>query len=198
MSEPEGSISGTPDVIHSATQRAMPGASLIQIADTDQRPFTSGVSPSSGSPSGVSDSRPLIACRMPTLGSPRMSGISSSACSSDSSKSSLVKGNSVGDSLDWPMVVGAHLEVTAVLAFVAVGIHVADDGVLDLADGVGKQRHRPDTDHLVHRGTERDRSPGHAGETRAPDAARDDHGLGFDIALVRPHSTDPAVFDIDR
>src|SRR5436190_23668061 len=64
------------------------------------------------------------------------------------------------------MVVGAHLEVAAVLALVAVGIHVADDGVLDLADGVGKQRHRPDTDHLVHRGTERDRGPRHAGETR--------------------------------
>src|SRR5947208_836882 len=43
------------------------------------------------------------------------------------------------------MVVGADLEVAAVLALIAVGIHVADDGVLDLADGVGKQRHGPDT-----------------------------------------------------
>ena len=100
MSELDGSISETPDVIHSATQRAMPGASLIQIAATDHRPLTSGVSPSSGNPSGVSESRPLIACRMPTRGSPRISGISSSACSSDSSKSSFVKGNSVGESLD--------------------------------------------------------------------------------------------------
>src|SRR5438445_10016151 len=95
------------------------------------------------------------------------------------------------------MVVGAHLEVAPVLALVTIGIHVADDGVLDLADGIGEERHRPDTDHLVHRGTERNRGAGHAGEPRAPDAARDHHGLGFDVALVRPHATHPAVFDID-
>src|SRR5437660_12792740 len=100
MSDPEGSISGTPDVIHSATQRAMPGASLIQIAATDHSPFTSGVSPSSGNPSGASESRPLIACRKPTPGSPRMSGTSSSACASDSSKSYLLKGDRDGDTLD--------------------------------------------------------------------------------------------------
>ena len=37
------------------------GPSLIQTAATDQRFFTSGVSPRTGSPSGVSESRPLIA-----------------------------------------------------------------------------------------------------------------------------------------
>src|SRR5438067_13160134 len=95
------------------------------------------------------------------------------------------------------MVVGADLSVAALRSLVAVGIHVADDGVLDLADGVGKQRHGPDTDHLVHRGAERDRGPGHAGDTRAPDAARDYHGLRLDVAFVRPHAPHPAVFDID-
>ena len=61
MSEPCGSISGVPSVIHSATVLAIPGASLIQIAATDQRPLTSGVSPRIGLPSGVSEMRPLIA-----------------------------------------------------------------------------------------------------------------------------------------
>ena len=61
MSEPCGSISGVPSVIHSATIRAIPGASLIQIAAVDQRPLTSGVSPRIGIPSGVSESSPLIA-----------------------------------------------------------------------------------------------------------------------------------------
>ena len=60
MSEPCGSISGWPSVIHSATIRAIPGASLIQTAAAAQRPLTSGVSPRIGIPSGVSDSRPLI------------------------------------------------------------------------------------------------------------------------------------------
>ena len=100
MSEPCGSISGLPSVIHSATIRAIPGASLIQIAAAAQRPLTSGVSPRIGMPSGVSDSSPLIACRIPTRSSPRMSGMSSRACSIWSSKSSWVNGSSVGDSSD--------------------------------------------------------------------------------------------------
>ena len=41
-----------------------------------------------------------MACRMPTVSSPRMSGTSSSACSIWSSKSSWVNGSSVGDSAD--------------------------------------------------------------------------------------------------
>ena len=61
MSDPCGSISGAPSVIHSAIVRAMPGASLIQIAAADQSPRTSGVSPRIGLPSGVSASRPLMA-----------------------------------------------------------------------------------------------------------------------------------------
>ena len=75
----------------------MPGPSLIQTAATDHRFFTS-VSPSIGIPSGVSDSRPLIAWRIPAPSTVRISGKSSSACSSCGSKSSEVNGSSVGDS----------------------------------------------------------------------------------------------------
>ena len=66
--------------------------------DRGRRPetLTSGVSPSSGKPSGVSERSPLIAYLIPTDSSPRTSGTSSSACSSWSSKSSCVKGSSVG------------------------------------------------------------------------------------------------------
>ena len=49
-------------------------------------------------PSGVSDSTPLMACRIPTVSSPSTAGTSSRACSSWSSKSSWVNGSSVGDS----------------------------------------------------------------------------------------------------
>ncbi len=78
----------------------MPGASLIQMAAADHSPRTSGVSPRIGEPSGVNESSPLMARRIPTLSSPRMSGISSSACSIWGSKSSLVKGSWVGDRAD--------------------------------------------------------------------------------------------------
>jgi hypothetical protein len=60
--------------------------------------LTSGVSPSTGSPSAVSESRPLIAYFTPTDSSPTISGISSSACSIWSAKSSSVNGSSVGES----------------------------------------------------------------------------------------------------
>ena len=100
MSEPCGSISGVPCVIHSATHRAIPGASLIQIAAADHRPLTSGVSPMIGLPSGVSDSRPLIASFCPTDSSPTISGNSSRASSSCGSKSSAVNGSIVGERAD--------------------------------------------------------------------------------------------------
>ena len=100
MSEPCGSISGSPFVIHSATVFAIPGASLIQTAATDQRPLTSGVSPMIGLPSGVSDSRPLIASFTPTDSSPTISGNSSSESSSCGSKSSCVNGSIVGERAD--------------------------------------------------------------------------------------------------
>ena len=98
MSEAWAAISESPSSISSATVLPTPGPSLIQTAAADHRPRTSGVSPTSGRPSGVSDSRPLIAYFTPTDSSPTISGISSSACSSCGSKSACVKGNSVGDS----------------------------------------------------------------------------------------------------
>ncbi len=100
MSEPCGSISGSPFVIHSATVFAIPGASLIQTAATDQRFFTSGVSPMIGLPSGVRDSRPLIASFTPARSSPTISGNSSSESSSCGSKSSFVNGSIVGERAD--------------------------------------------------------------------------------------------------
>ena len=100
MSELWRSISDAPSVAHSATARAIPAPSLIHTAATDQSPFTSGVSPRIGIPSGVSESSPLIACRIPAPSTVRISGISSSACSSCGSKSSDVNGSSVGESAD--------------------------------------------------------------------------------------------------
>ena len=97
MSAPWTSISDSPSTIHSASARPTPGPSLTQTAAADHSPPTSGVSPSSGMPSGVSDRRPLIAYLIPTDSSPTISGISSSACSIWSVKSSCVNGNSVGD-----------------------------------------------------------------------------------------------------
>ena len=97
MSEACGSISGVPEVIHSAIVRPIPGASFTHTADTDHRPRTCGLSPRMGMPSGVSDSSPLTAYLMPTRSSSRISGNSSRACSICGSKSSLVKGSSVGD-----------------------------------------------------------------------------------------------------
>jgi len=97
MSEEWGSISGHPSVIHSATVRPNPGPSFTQIAATDHSPRTSGVSPTSGMPSGVSEMSPLTAYFTPTRSSPTISGKSSRASSIWGSKSSFVNGNSVGD-----------------------------------------------------------------------------------------------------
>jgi hypothetical protein len=97
------SISGSWPLIHSATARPMPGPSLIQLAATDHSPATSGVSPSTGWPSGVIEIRPLISYRMPTRSSPSSSGISSSASASWGSKSSRVNGSSVGERGDSSM-----------------------------------------------------------------------------------------------
>ncbi len=142
MSEPCGSISGSPSVIHSATVLAIPGASLIQIAATDQRPLTSGVSPRIGLPSGVSESRPLIACRIPTFSSPRIVGdelerllhlgvevLLGERQLGRRQRGRVDRRDVVGVHQDRPVGVRADLEVAAVLALVHVGVHVADDRV---------------------------------------------------------------------
>ena len=71
----------SPSTIHSATDLPTPGPSFTHTAAADQRPFTSGVSPRIGIPSGVSEMSPLIAYFTPTDSSPTISGISSSASS---------------------------------------------------------------------------------------------------------------------
>ena len=70
---------------------------MIHTAAADHRFFTSGVSPSTGIASGVSESSPLIAYLISA--SPSIS-IKSMACSICGSKSSCVSGNSVGERAD--------------------------------------------------------------------------------------------------
>src|ERR1700733_8186568 len=89
---------GTLPDISSATARPQPGPSLIQLAAAVHRPFTSGVSPSSGCPSGVIEISPLIAYLIPAFSYASSSGMSSSAAASGGSKSSAVNGISVGES----------------------------------------------------------------------------------------------------
>ena len=127
----------------------MPGPSLIQTAATDHRPLTSGVSPRTGMPSGVSESRPLMAYLIAdalvaedvghqlerllhlqvevVLGERQLGG---------RQRRRLDRGDVVGVVQDRPVGVGADLQAGAVLALVHVGVHVADDRVLDLALGV--------------------------------------------------------------
>ncbi len=94
------------------------------------------------------------------------------------------------------MIVRADFHIAAVLAFVAVGIHVADDGELDLAHRVGELRHRADADHLMHRRSQRDVCARHSRNARAPNAATDYDGVGADVAARRPHAGNAPVFDI--
>ena len=91
--------------------------------------------------------------------------------------------------------VGADLQARAVLALVHVGVHVADDGVLQVALGVGEHRHGADVLHLVHGGRERDLSTGHSGDLAAPAAGGDDDVLGLDRALVGDDGLDAAIGD---
>ena len=95
------------------------------------------------------------------------------------------------------MGVRADLHVAAVLALVAVGVHVPDDRVGDLADGVRQHRDRPDADHLVDRRRERDRRSGHRRDPRAPDAGGDDDDVRLEVALVGPDPGDVPVLDVD-
>ena len=54
MSDEWRSMCDSPLTIHSASDLPTPGPSLTHTAAADQRPLTSGVSPSTGMPSGVS------------------------------------------------------------------------------------------------------------------------------------------------
>ena len=93
--------------------------------------------------------------------------------------------------------VGADLEVAPGLAFVHVGVHVADDRMLDVTFGAAKARHRSDVDHLVHRRGQRDARPCHPRHSRAPHPAGDGDCLGFDVAIGRAHAFHTPVLDVD-
>ena len=95
------------------------------------------------------------------------------------------------------MGIRADLEARPVLALVHVGVHVSHDREGDLAGRVLEDRHRADVDHLVHRGRQGDRCPGHARDARAPDAAGDDDDVGPDVALVGAHAGHATLDDVE-
>ncbi len=99
----------------------------------------------------------------------------------------------VGIHQDRPVVIGADFHVTTVLALVGVEIHVADDGVVDLAWLLGQHGDRPDADHLVDGGRQGDAGPGHLGDARTPDAAADDDDLGRNVPLIGAHAAHAAI-----
>ena len=107
-------------------------------------PCTSGVSPSSGSPSGVSESRPLIAYLIPTDSSPSTSGTSCERVLElelevllrerqlgRRQRRLLDRRDLVGLVEDRPVRVRADLEALPVLALVHVRVHVAHDREVD-------------------------------------------------------------------
>ncbi len=210
MSDECRSISDSPCVIHSATAAPIPGPSFTHTAAHDQRPFTSGVSPSSGRPSGVSESRPLIAYFTPTDSSPTISGISSSASSICGSKSACVNGSSVGES-DACSIDGissgscrigrwAYEPISSPLPswrsymFVSmsrtIGYSMCDFESAKCGTG-------PTSIIWCTAGVSGIGRARHPGDARAPDAAGDDDDLGLDVAAGRPHPPDAPVLDVD-
>ena len=95
------------------------------------------------------------------------------------------------------MGVGADLQVSAGLPLVHVGVHIAHDRVLDVRLRAAEAGDRPDVDHLVHRGRERDPRAGHAGQARAPDTACDRDHVGLHVAVRRAHPLDAPVLHVD-
>jgi hypothetical protein len=69
--------------------------------------------------------------------------------------------------------------------------------MLDVALRAFESRHRPDVDHLVHRGREGDVGARHPSDARAPDSARDDDDLGLDVSTGRAHAADAPMLDVD-
>ena len=210
MSEECRSISDSPCTIHSATDLAMPGPSLTHTAAHDQRPRTSWVSPSSGIPSGVSESRPLIAYFTPTDSSPTISGISSSACSICWSKSACVNGISVGDSAaasiegissgscrigrcaydpisrpmpSWRSYISASMSRTIGNSMCRVELANRGTGPMSIIWWTA--------------GVSGIDEPAMSRDRGAPDAAGDDHDLGLDVAAGGAHAADAAALDVD-
>ena len=211
MSDDCRSISDSPFTIHSASALPTPGPSLTHTAAADQRPFTSGVSPSSGRPSGVSESRPLIAYLMPdrlvvqhlrdqlerVLHLLREVVLRERQLGRRERR--LLDGRDLlGVVEDRPVGVRADLEPAPVLALVHVRVHVADDRELDHALRVLEVRHRADVDHLVHGRRQRDRRTGHA--ARSSGSRRRSRRRSRSVSIVaarRAHAGDAAVLDVD-
>ena len=104
-----------------------------------------------------------------------------------------VRGDVLGVVEDRAMGVGADLQACAVLALVHVGVHVADDRVLNVALGIGKHGDGADVLHLMDGGGEGDLSARHRGDLAAPAAAGDDDVLAVDGALIGDDRGDAAV-----
>ena len=91
------------------------------------------------------------------------------------------------------MGIRADLELAPVLALIHVGVNVTDDRVPDLPHRLGENGDRPNIDHLVDGGRQRDRGPRHPGDPRTPHPACHDDHLCLNIALRGSHATDAAV-----
>ena len=211
MSEPCGSISGVPWVIHSAIVLAMPGASLIQIAATDQRPLTSGVSPRIGIAVGgqreqpvdrVADADPLVAedvgNELEGLLQLRVEVVLGERQLGRRERRGLDRRDVVGLHEDRPVGVRADLEVAAVLALVHVRVHVAHDRVRRSRPAVSaNMRHRPDVIIWWTAGVSGIEAPAMRAMRglQMPQAMTTD--VRLDVALVRPDAGDAAVDDVE-
>ena len=78
------------------------------------------------------------------------------------------------------------------LAFVAEGVHVANDRVADLVVGLDQDIHGADVGHLVHGGNEGDVGVGQVGDLVRPHAAGNHDVLGLDRAFIGDDSFDLA------
>ncbi len=88
------------------------------------------------------------------------------------------------------MGVGADFHGARRLAFIAEGVHVANDGIGQFLLSFHQDIKWTDIGHLVNRRGKRNCRARHFGQSGTPNAAGDDNGLAFDAALVRQHGLD--------
>src|SRR5581483_197707 len=106
-------------------------------------------------------------------------------------------GNVVGFPKNRAVGVRANFEVAAVLPFVHVGVHIADDGEFDFARRVRELGNGPDANHLVNGGRERNVCASHARDARTPDAARDDDGIRVNVAFIGADAANVSVLYVE-
>ena len=161
-------------------------------------------------PSGVSESRPLIACRMPTRSSPRTSGHEFEAVLHLELEVLLRErelGRRQGRLRDRRDVVGVHedrsvgvradLQVASVLALVHVGVHVPDDRERDLADGLGQLGTGPTLIIWWTAGVSGIDAPAIFAIRGLQTPQHDHDRVCLDRPRVGPDAADAAVVDID-